>query len=207
MWFMAVQGEDGRRTRHRQRKADLIAAATDYVLENGLADLSLRPLAAALGISHRTLLYHFGSKERLFAEIVKEARIRERLAVAARGAREDMTPSDRLRAAWEHFASPEMAPFVRFHFQVHALALQGSEIFRDVWVAGDAEWLETIERLMVRQGFPPERAGAMATLILATFRGFQLDLSVSGERERVNAAFEQFVAMVENSRAAELARP
>jgi AcrR family transcriptional regulator len=43
------------------RRHDLAEAATDYVLEHGLLDLSLRPLAAALGTSDRMLLYHFGA--------------------------------------------------------------------------------------------------------------------------------------------------
>ena len=42
----------------------LLDAAIDYVAENGIADLSLRELAAALGTSHRMLIHHFGSKRR-----------------------------------------------------------------------------------------------------------------------------------------------
>ena len=34
-----------------------------YAAEHGLADLSLRTLAAGLGTSHRMLIFHFGSKE------------------------------------------------------------------------------------------------------------------------------------------------
>ena len=46
----------------RETLLPLLAA---YVLENGLADVSLRPLAKAAGTSDRMLLYHFGSKEEL----------------------------------------------------------------------------------------------------------------------------------------------
>ena len=46
-------------------------AATDYVLEHGLLDLSLRPLAADLGTSDRMLLYHFGAKDELVATILR----------------------------------------------------------------------------------------------------------------------------------------
>ena len=44
----------------------LLAKAVDHVAAHGVADLSLRALAAALGTSHRMLLYHFGSKEQLW---------------------------------------------------------------------------------------------------------------------------------------------
>src|SRR5437588_11165036 len=49
----------------------LLDAAIDHVAQNGLGDLSLRGLAAALGTSHRMLIHHFGSKERLWVEIVR----------------------------------------------------------------------------------------------------------------------------------------
>jgi AcrR family transcriptional regulator len=68
--------QDGRRTRHEPRKQDLLAAAVEYVFEHGFSELSIRPLAAALGISHRTLLYHFHSNTNLPSP-VKYARLRK----------------------------------------------------------------------------------------------------------------------------------
>ncbi|MGH2600275.1 MAG: TetR/AcrR family transcriptional regulator, partial [Dehalococcoidia bacterium] len=50
------------------RKAELLDRVAAYLLDNGLDDLSLRPLAAALGVSPRTLLYYFGSKERMLVD-------------------------------------------------------------------------------------------------------------------------------------------
>ena len=49
----------------------LLRAALAHVVERGLADLSLRTLAEGIGTSHRMLIYHFGSKEGLVAEVVK----------------------------------------------------------------------------------------------------------------------------------------
>ena len=50
------------------RRVKLLDEVADYILSNGLADLSLRPLATAINTSPRMLLYFFGSKERLIAE-------------------------------------------------------------------------------------------------------------------------------------------
>jgi AcrR family transcriptional regulator len=41
------------------------------VLEHGLIGLSLRPLAAELGTSDRMLIYHFGSKDELVADVLR----------------------------------------------------------------------------------------------------------------------------------------
>jgi AcrR family transcriptional regulator len=49
-----------------------------YAAEHGLFRMPVRPVADALGISHRTLLYYFGSKEQLIADVLLRLRRRER---------------------------------------------------------------------------------------------------------------------------------
>jgi len=60
------------------RRDELAEGACDYVLERGLIGLSLRPLAAALGTSDRMLLYHFGTREALIAEVLRRSSVRWR---------------------------------------------------------------------------------------------------------------------------------
>ena len=64
------------RTADDARRAELLERAVDYVLRQGLAQLSLRPLAKATGSSPRLLLYYFGSKEALVVEIIRRVRVR-----------------------------------------------------------------------------------------------------------------------------------
>src|SRR5688572_4645067 len=59
------------------RQAELLEAGYRYALEHGLADLSLRPLAAAIGSSPRVLLYLFGSKDGLVRALLARARVDE----------------------------------------------------------------------------------------------------------------------------------
>ncbi|MFC9753722.1 TetR/AcrR family transcriptional regulator [Streptomyces sp. NPDC056921] len=49
-------------------------AAVDHVVAHGFADLSLRGLGAAIGVSHRMLIHCSGSKEQLLVEIVRTTR-------------------------------------------------------------------------------------------------------------------------------------
>ena len=67
------------------RREELLEKAYEFVLEHGLADLSLRPLAQAIGSSPRVLLYLFESKDGLVRELLARAR-RDELA-ALRGHR------------------------------------------------------------------------------------------------------------------------
>ncbi len=75
------------------RKEELLERAYGYVLEHGIADLSLRPLAAAIGSSPRVLLFLFGTKDGLIRELLARARADE-LAFLARvsdhGGRHDL---------------------------------------------------------------------------------------------------------------------
>jgi len=59
-WYMYQMVHSAMRT--SQAREHLLAAAVDHALSDGIADPSLRQLAAAIGTSHRMLLYHFGSR-------------------------------------------------------------------------------------------------------------------------------------------------
>lgn len=62
------------------RRAELLDKLLGYSATHGLSEVSLRPLAAAVGSSPRVLLYFFGSKAELVREVHRHAR-REQLRV------------------------------------------------------------------------------------------------------------------------------
>src|SRR2546422_10730222 len=96
------------------RRCELLSGVAGYLLEHGLADLSLRPLAAAIGTSPRMLLYHFGSKEQLVVEALAEARERETALFSQRardtGAAEN--PEQLANRAWGWIPDPANEPFM-----------------------------------------------------------------------------------------------
>lgn len=189
---------DGRK-RGRRQPDELALAAADWVIEHGLADLSLRKLAAGIGVSHRTLLYHFGSKDELFQATLRAARTRERLRAVAPPDDEpaEASTAELLRGTWEYLSAPREHAFWRFYFEIHGLALQNPERYPDVLHEGVHDWLTTIRDLLMRDGVPEEQAVAIATLILGTFRGLMLDLLQTGERDRVDAGFDVLATLAE----------
>lgn len=56
------------------------------------------------------------------------------------------------------------------------------------------DWLPSIERALARDGYPSELAPALASLLLQSDRGMLLDLLATGDRIRVEAAFEALLA-------------
>lgn len=192
------------RQRGKRQADELALAAADWVIEHGLADMSLRRLGAGLGVSHRTLLYHFGSKDELFQAILRAARTRERFRTESAPDAGEASPGSfaPLRQTWEYLSAPREHAFWRFYFEIHGLALQNPDRYPDVLHEGVHDWLTTSRDLLIRDGVPEQEAIAVATLIIAAFRGLMLDLLQTGERDRVDASFEILASVTEKLAAA-----
>jgi AcrR family transcriptional regulator len=173
----------------------LLAAAVDYAAEHGLADLSLRALAAGLGTSHRMLIFHFGSKEGLLVEVVRAVEARQRELLERLRADPQLDPLSQLQAFWQHLTSPALAPYERLFFEVYAQGLLGKEPARRLLEDAVDAWLPPVAELLTSQGVPPTEARAEARLALAVTRGLLLDLLATGDAAAVEAAMERFTAL------------
>ncbi|MEU0543644.1 TetR/AcrR family transcriptional regulator [Nocardia sp. NPDC005978] len=184
---------DGRALRFQHRRPELLAAATEYVLDHGIGDLSLRPAAQALGVSHATLIRHFATKDALIAEVLEHIRDDFEQRLLAGEIRDIDSPADRLRAAWRHLCRPrEQRQFlVLFELVATAARTPSRPAARLV-----TDWLTVIERELARLEWPAETTTRTATFILAQVRGLQLDLITTGDSARVNEAFEATVDML-----------
>jgi hypothetical protein len=89
-----------------------------------------------------------------------------------------------------------MGKFWRFCFGVYGLALQNPKQFAGFLERFIGDWLPPFEQALGAAGFPPERAGSLATLSLAAMRGLQLDLLATGERARIDAAFREMLGLL-----------
>ncbi len=170
----------------------LLAAAVAFITERGLGELSLRELAAAIGTSHRMILYHFGSREGLLAEVVAEVEAGQRAILEAL-ARSDAPPRESLWAFWLGLADASTHPAVRLFFELSARALRGepgTERLRETLVE---PWIQAVSASGIRAGLPPELARAQARLGMAVTRGLLLDLLATGDRPGVDAAMALFL--------------
>ena len=172
----------------------LLAAAMDHVAEHGVGDLSLRGLAAALGTSHRMLIYHFGSREGLLIEVIRAVEAQQRAALAEMLLDEDASDADTMRRMWRRLADPALWPNERLFFELYAQALQGSAHAAPLLDGIVDLWVEPLTRIGVAQGRPEAEARAEARLGVAVTRGLLLDLLATGDREGVDAAMEHYIA-------------
>jgi AcrR family transcriptional regulator len=174
----------------------LLAAAMDHVAHHGVGDLSLRGLAAALGTSHRMLIYHFGSREGLLIEVIRAVEAQQRAALATMLLDEGAPPAETMRRMWKRVADPSLWPNERLFFEVYAQALQGSPHALPLLDGIVDLWVEPLARIGVARGRPEAEARAEARLGVAVVRGLLLDLLATGEREAVDAAMERYIEAI-----------
>ena len=159
-----------------ERRRELLDAAVDYVIERGLAGLSLRPLAAALGTEASVLLHHFGSKEELLVHILNGVRDRLRRLRRQSSLQEG---AGGLAAVWEWASDARHDALFRLFFEAYGLALQRPDLYGTFLDHVVADWLEELA---------PELGPEHSTLAIASLRGLLLDLLTTGDRHRVDAA-------------------
>jgi AcrR family transcriptional regulator len=177
-------------------KEVLLRQVVDHFVADGLGDLSLRQIAAAIGTSHRMLIYHFGSKSGLLVEVVRAVEARTRAQLTEMG---DGTTAEVIRRMWRYVADPAQGDFERLFFALYGRALQGDAQVRPLLGESIESWLEANEALATVQGVPPDLARTHARLGLAVVRGLLLDLLATGDRAGVDAALEVFAAGYEGS--------
>ena len=153
-------------------------------MANGISDLSLRPLAAALGTQAPVLLHHFGSKEQLVVEILGS--VRDRLRSLGRSAETENHRSG-LGTVWAWVSDTDQAPLMRLFFETYGLALRHPDRYPDFIDHAIHDWLD--EPLAAIDD-------VSATLAIATVTGLVLDLLTTGDRVRVEQAMERFLFLL-----------
>ena len=172
------------------RREELLEAAYQYVLGNGLADMSLRPLAKEIGSSPRVLLFLFGSKEGLIRELLARAREEEL------GYLERLRPGGLAatgRDVWAWLADPSHRALLSLWVEGYARSLLGepgpwADFGRDTV----RDWLDLLAGRQTVSGGPD--AEAERTLLLAVLRGALLDLLATGEVDRITRAVERHLS-------------
>jgi AcrR family transcriptional regulator len=174
------------------RREELLQAAYVYASERGLAEMSLRPLAAAIGSSPRVLLYLFGSKEGLIHALLQRSRSEElQLLTEIRAEAGGLAVvADRI---WGWLAAEHRRGLLSLWLEGYARSLvEPAGPWADFGRSTVDDWLE----LLASRQPDPDTAGARSerTLVLAVLRGALIDLLATGETRRVTEAVDSFLA-------------
>jgi AcrR family transcriptional regulator len=184
------------RTADERRRSRLRERVVEYVLQNGLGGLSLRPLAKALRTSPRMLLYYFKSKEALVVEVLQEARERQRRQFTMLKEQSADSAIDACRAIWAIMSAPKAEPVFRLFFETYALALRDPKGYPGFLKGAIEDWVQYIHGWHVTAGYARTDARALATIVLAGYRGFLLDLIATHDRARIDRAVDLWLRLL-----------
>jgi AcrR family transcriptional regulator len=189
------------------RRHELLELAYAYVLEHGVSDLSLRPLAAAIGSSPRVLLFLFGSKAELVQALLARAREDELELLNRARATSGAERGDLLTIAaelWSWLSAEERRGLLTLWVEGYARSLIDPDgPWAGFAAATVADWLEVLTAAAeapdagARVGVAVGAAGEVEpTLVLAVLRGALLDLLATGEVERTTRAVNRQLALL-----------
>ncbi|MGC9671200.1 TetR/AcrR family transcriptional regulator [Planosporangium sp. 12N6] len=180
------------------RREELLEHAYRYVLRHGLADLSLRPLAAAVGSSPRVLLFLFGSKEALIRALLARARTDELALldqVQADGIHHDLATV--VRTTWRWLADEPHRPLLTLWLEAYARSLTEPD---GPWADFARQTVDDWLAVLASAQPPDVRLGAAGTtertLALSVLRGALLDLLATGDVDRTTATVERHLRLI-----------
>lgn len=180
------------------RHDELLEAAYAYAVTHGLADLSLRPLAAAIGSSPRVLLYLFGSKDGLVRALLARARADElRMLDALWRDNPGVDLAGAAARVWDWLSDPRHRELLMLWIEGYARSLVDPAgvwgHFAEVTVADWLAVLAQYQPVAMRRSIP---GAVQRSAVLAVLRGALLDLLATGDVKRTTAVVHQYLATI-----------
>jgi AcrR family transcriptional regulator len=174
------------------RQAELLELAYRYTVEHGWTELSLRPLAKAIGSSPRVLLYLFGSKDELIRALLARSRADElALLDQVRGA----GLAEVITEIWAWLAAEAHRGLLNLWVEAYGRSLTEPEgPWAGFAAATVTDWLALLASAQPAARRETAEGAAERTLALAVLRGALLDLLATGDADRATAAVRRYLA-------------
>lgn len=127
------------------KKAQIIQQITQYMVENGMADIGLRRLAEVAGTSDRMLIYYFETKDALIGQVLHGVATGLASQLDALLGPQKRTADVLLLELLTLSNTPHFHAVIQLWFEVVGLAARGQEPFATNATAIANSWLAWIE--------------------------------------------------------------
>ncbi len=182
------------------RRDELLDGAVAWTIEHGLADLSLRPMAKALGTSDRMLLYYFGTKDELVAAVVDRAA--DGLAAALELVLPELSRSPKafVDGIWGLLTDPAAQGVVDLFLELFVLTRRRGEPYASASARVIERWLELGAPALVAMRVPSRQAPGVVAATLAQLDGGILLAAAGATDAQLAAVRKAAVATIEAAR-------
>ena len=170
-----------------KRREQFEAAIVEHVRKHGFADLSLRTLASALGVSTFALVYHFGSKEGVVDVAMQAVRTHHMQMFRHWMDAPGSSPPALMRRYWDWWMARHDRDDSRLSYEVLGTALRDPARFPHV-AESRRQWIHVVADSGVQYGLSQQDSETMASLMIATIIGLQIDFLATGDGDRCTRA-------------------
>ncbi|KHO19091.1 TetR family transcriptional regulator [Mycolicibacterium setense] len=182
------------RTADPVKREELLKGVVGYLEQHGIGEMSLAPMAQALGTSKRMLLYYFGDRAELLAQALEASRPQLGEIFSAVTSADEFV--DAARTLWRELTRGGERRNVRLLLQVLSLAVTDPETYGEAARSAVEVMIAPIAQALSAIGYSTDNACARATLVVSGLRGLCQDRLVTADRARVDAAAELLIAAV-----------
>ena len=150
---------------------EILSAAVDAVMEEGLSVLTFGRLAKRLGIADRSIVYYFPTKADLVTRTTHAVGLRLQTALARAFGDTPLTADELMRRAWPELSSPGVDPLFAVFFELVGLGAASIPPYDELAPALMEAW---IDWLVPRIDATGDAARQVAYATVATLDGLLL---------------------------------
>lgn len=176
-------------------KNRLLEKCLDALINKGVSGFSLRKIADQADTSARMLIYHFGSADSLFAEVIiaYSRREKSRLRTAMAAQQEINSLEALIDFFWASYLTERRINVLRVFVEIYGKCLRDNAKYSAFFQEILHDWTGIVQQeLEQRCGLQSIDSCTWATLIVAACRGLLMDLLASEETQRVEDAVTLF---------------
>ena len=170
---------------YKHTKADILEEALRAATDDGLSQLTFGRLAKRLGISDRTVVYYFPSKDDLIGEVILAMGVQLQATLAEAFATPAKDHLEIVALTSQMLATDDVDPIFALFFEANGLAVAGREPYVSLVPSLVTMWIDWVAEFI--DGGPDDRR-AEAEAAIAVIDGLLLVRQLAGADAAERAA-------------------